>query len=244
MKGALFELPLHFKTFTTYSLKMKKILSFGFILFFYSSYAQISAENKLGTWYDLGINHRISEKSSIDTYTEIWLYEAANNFNFFLLKLAYNYHFNPKFKGTLFLGYSDFDGNINISAPHTYESRITEQITFKHKLSKVPLDHRFRVEHRFFRKFNAKPKAARIRYRLGLKFNLSKTLFVRFHNEVLLTPKFSSTAENRFYTGLGINISKSNSIHFGYMNRNTSNKQNLHRLKVGVYLKTDFRKKV
>lgn len=223
---------------------MKKIiLLYGFFSLFYSSFAQISAEDKLGAWYDLGINHRISEKSSIDTYTEIWLYEVADNFNFFLLKLGYNYHFNPKLKGTVFLGYSDFDGNINTSVSHTYESRITEQITFKHKLSKVPLDHRFRVEHRFFRKFNSKPKAARIRYRLGIKYNLNETFFIRLHNELLLTPKFSSTPENRFYTGLGINISKSNSIYLGYMNRNTSNKQNLHRIKVGMYLKTNFRKK-
>lgn len=222
---------------------MKKIiLPLSLLLVFYTNYAQTNPEDKLGAWYDLGINHRISEKSSIDTYAEMWVYEVADNFNFILFKLGYNYQFNPKLKGTLFLGYSDFDGNINISAPHTYEQRITEQFVFKHKLSKIPLDHRFRIEHRFFRKLDTKPKAARLRYRLGSKFNINNTLFIRIHNEILSTPKFTNTLENRFYTGLGINISKSNNILVGYMNRKTPNKENLHRVQIGLFFKTDLRK--
>ncbi len=221
----------------------KIIIQLSLLIVFCSSYAQIMPEDKLGTWYDVGGNHRISEKVSIDTYTQIWLYELHDNFNFFLLKLGYNYHFNPKLKATVYLGYSDFDNNINMSTPHTYERRITEQIVFKHKLNKIPLDHRLRIEHRFFKKHDSKQKVARLRYRLGTKFNLNSTLFIRLHNELLLTPKSSNTPENRFYTGLGINISKSNNIQLGYMNRNTSNKTNLHRLQIGLFFKTDFRKK-
>ncbi len=221
----------------------KRVLQLSFLFFFYNSYAQLTPEDKLGIWYDIGINHRISEKTSIDTYTQIWLYELNENFNFFLFKMGYNYHFNPKLKATIYLGYSDFDDNINISSPHTYEKRITEQIIFKHKISSILFDHRFRIEHRFFRKHDSKSKAARLRYRLGTKFSISNVLFVRLHNELLLTPKSSSTPENRFYTGFGINISKSDNIQLGYMNRNASNKANLHRLQVGVFFKTDFRKK-
>jgi len=223
---------------------MKKLLLLvSLLMVFNFSYAQINPEDKLGAWYELGSNHKVSDKTSIDTYMQVWLYELNDNFNFFLFKLGYNYHFNPKLTATVFLGYSDFDGNINTSVPHTYENRITEQILFKHKLSKIPLDHRFRIEHRFRRKTNFKTNAARLRYRLGTKFNLNNTWFIRLHNELLLTPKSSNTPENRFYTGLGINISKSNNIQFGYLNRNTSSKQNLHRLQVGMYFKTDLRKK-
>lgn len=223
---------------------MKKItLQLSLLLVFCSSYAQLTPEDKLGTWYDIGINHRISKKASIDTYTQTWLYEFNDNFNFFLFKMGYNYHFNPKLKATIYLGYSDFDNNISISSPHTYEKRITEQIIFKHKLSSIPLDHRFRIEHRFFRKHDSKSKVARLRYRLGTKFSINNVLFIRLHNELLLTPKSSNIPENRFYSGLGINISKSNNIQLGYMNRNTSNKTNLHRLQVGIFFKTDLRKK-
>lgn len=222
---------------------MKKlILQLILLLIFQTSYAQITSEEKLGAWYDIGGIHKISKKTSVETYAQFWLYEVNNNFNFFLFKLGYNYNFNAKLKATIYLGYSDFDENINISVPHTYEKRITEQISFKHKLIKLPLTHRVRIEHRFFRKSNSKSKVARLRYRLGTKFNLKNNLFANINNELLLTPKNNNTPENRFYAGLGFNISKSNNIQLGYMNRNTPNKENLHRIQVGIYFKTDLRK--
>ncbi len=207
------------------------------------SYSQTNPEDKLGIWYDLGGNHRISEKLSITTYTQLWLYEFNDNFNFFLFKTGVNYRINPKLTASILYDYSDFDSNINVSAPHTFENRISEQIVFKHKLSKLPIDHRFRFEHRFRRKSSSKTSRARLRYRLGTKLKLNKTLFVRLHNELLLTPKLSNTPENRFYSGIGFNISKSKNIQIGYLNRNTSKGSNLHRLEIGFFFKTDFRKK-
>lgn len=221
----------------------KTILHLSLFLFICSSYAQLIPERTLGAWYDIGGNHKVSEKTSIETYMQFWLYEVNDNFNFFLFKVGYNHHFTPKLTTTIYLGYSDFDGNINISSPHTYEKRITEQVVYKHKLIKIPLDHRFRIEHRFFRKHNSKPKVARLRYRLGSKITLNKSLFIRSHNELLLSPKSSSVPENRFYLGLGIKLSKSINLHLGYLNRHTTNKKNLHRLQTAVFFKTDLRKK-
>ena len=223
---------------------MKKTLTtLIFILAIHTSYAQLNPQDKLGTWFDIGGNHRISEKISINTYTQIWLYEVNDNFNFLLLKTGLSYHVNPKLTATLSYGYSDYDGDINVSAPHTFENRISEQITYKHKISKIPLDHRFRIEHRFRRKLNSNTKIARLRYRLGTKLKLNKTLFIRLNNEVILTPKISNSPENRFYTGLGVNISTSKNIQIGYLNRNTSKGANLHRLQIAFFFKTDLRKK-
>ena len=181
---------------------MKNVLTtLIFILAIHTSYAQVNPKDKLGTWFDIGGNHRISEKLSINTYTQIWLYEVNDNFNFLLLKTGLSYHVNPKLTATLSYGYSDYDGDINVSVPHTFENRISEQFAYKHNINKISLDHRFRIEHRFFRKQDSKPRVARLRYRLGTKFNLNNTLFVRLHNEVLLTPKSSNTPENRSRRG-------------------------------------------
>ena len=223
---------------------MKKTLTtLIFILTVFTGYAQLNPQDRLGTWIDIGGNHRISEKLSINTYTQVWLYEVNDNFNFILLKTGISYHVNSKLTTTLSYGYSDYDGDINVSVPHTFENRISEQISYKHNVSKLQLDHRFRLEHRFRKKSKSKTSRARLRYRLGTKFNLNETLFVRLHNELLLTPKLSNTPENRFYTGVGFNVSKSKTIQIGYMNRNTSNGDNLHRLQMGFFFKTDFRKK-
>lgn len=221
----------------------KTALQLLLFFIFHSSYAQLTPEDKLGIWYDLGGNHKISKKASIETYTQFWLYEINNDFNFFLLKLGYTYQFNSSFTGTLYLGYSDFDENINSSLSHTYERRITEQMVFKHKINKTPIDHRFRIEHRFFQKDNSKSKIARLRYRIGSKVELGSALFLRLHDELLLTPKSTNTPENRFYIGIGFNMTPSSNLQFGYMNRHTSNNENLHRLQVGLFFKTDFTKK-
>ncbi|WP_242132869.1 DUF2490 domain-containing protein [Aestuariivivens marinum] len=220
----------------------KTTILLGVLLTACYSYAQINPEDKWATWYGLGGNYRISEKSSIETFTYLWHYELNDNFNFLLLNFGYNYHFNPKLTGTVFWGYADIDSEMNMSSPHSSEIRLAEQVAFKHKLSTIPLDHRFRIEHRFLRKPNSKQNVARLRYRLGTKFNLNKILFVRIHNEILLSPKLENSSENRFYSGLGFNISKSNNIQLGYMNRNTPNKDNLHRIQMALFIKIDFRK--
>lgn len=223
---------------------MKKItILLGLLLIACYSYAQSVPEDKLGIWYGLDGHYKISEKSSLESFTYLWFYELTDNFNFVFLNLGYNYHFNPKLTTTIFLGYSDFDNDINMSAPHTYETRLSEQIQFKHKLSIILLDHRFRLEHRFFRKTGIKTNVARIRYRIGTKFKLNDIFFLRMHNELLLTPKLNNTSENRFFSGIGINVFKSSTIQVGYMNRNTPNKQNLHRIQLIYLFKADLRKK-
>ena len=218
------------------------IIQMSLLMIVFLGNAQLKPEDKLGVWYDLGGNHRISNSSSITTYIQLWTYEIDDKFNFFLLKMGYNYNLNSKLKATVYLAYSDFDGNINMSVPHNYERRITEQILYTHKLGKIPLDHRFRIEHRFFKKSNTNLNVARLRYRIGSTFNLNKTFFVRIDEEVLFTPKLTNTPENRFYTGLGIKLSKSHNVQLGYMNRTTSNREQLHRLQIGLFFKTDLTK--
>lgn len=218
------------------------IVIFCFNILF--SFSQITPEGKLGLWYDLGGNHRISEKISINTYAQLWLYEVNDNFNFLLLKTGLSYHINSKLTTTISYDYSDYNGSMNTNSTHTFENRISEQITYKHKFIKTLIDHRFRTEHRFLRKQNSNPSIVRLRYRFGTKFKLNKTLFIRLYNELLLTQKLSKTPENRFYSALGINISKSNTIQLGYLNRNTIKGDNLHRLQIGVFFNTNHIKKL
>ena len=105
--------------------------------------------------------------------------------------MGYNYNLNSKLKATVYLAYSDFDGNINMSVPHNYERRITEQILYTHNLGKIPLDHRFRIEHRFFKKSNTNLNVARLRYRIGSTFNLNKTFQRSFYSAVRNEPYYS-----------------------------------------------------
>lgn len=170
------------------------------------------------------------------------MFEVTENFNFILLYGALNYHVSPKFTTTLGYGYGDIDGGFYTDKSHTYENRVFKQIVFKHKFSNLPIDHRSRIEQRFFHKLEFKTTSHRLRYRLGTKINLNKSLFIRLHNKFLATIDDDMLTKNRLYSALGINISKSYNLQLGYLNRKIKG-LDLHRLQVGFFIKTDHRKK-
>ena len=207
------------------------------------NHAQTNPEDKLGISYEFGTSNKISEKISIDTYTLLWLYKINDNFNFILLNAGLNYRINSNVTASVAYGYSDFDATLDTSTPHTLEHRISEHLVFKHKFVNLPIAHRLKLEHRFLRNSISRQTVTRLRYRLGTKFKLNNTLFIFLKDELLLSPKLSNTPENRFNSGLGININKSSAITLGYFNRNTIKKLNLHRLQVALFIKTDLRKK-
>ena len=206
------------------------------------SFAQTNPEDELGTWFTYSGNHSLSEKISINTYAQIWQYEVGENFNFLLLNTGINYHISSKFKATLSYGYADIDSGFNTNTSHTFENRLYEQIAFKHNIKKLPISHRLRMEQRFLNKLETNVTKHRLRYRISTKINLNKSFFVCLNNEILSTLQKKTNTENRFYTALGINISKSSNLQFGYLNRKI-NGLNLHRLQAGIFIKTNHIKK-
>ncbi|AUP77959.1 DUF2490 domain-containing protein [Flavivirga eckloniae] len=209
------------------------------------SHAQTSPEDKLGAWYTYFGNHRLSNKISIVAGGQIWAYEPATNLNLFLAKLGLNYHINNKLKVELGYSFLDIDKSIVPKAgSHVFENRLSGQIAYNHKLNKLPIDHRLRIEHRMFNLPNGHSDKRRLRYRLGTKIKLNKLLFIRINNEVLSTIEDDFSTANRFYTALGIKLTKSSNLQLGYLNRHLFRKDiNLHRLQVGLFIKTDHRKK-
>lgn len=207
------------------------------VLYISNGYSQSNQEEKTGTWFTYAGTHKISNKFSVSALSQIWFFELAENFNFILLYGSINYNISPKLTTTFGYGYGDIDGGFHTNKPHTYENRIFEQLSFKHKTFNLPIDHRIRVEQRFFHKHDFKSTSHRLRYRFGTKFMLNKSLFIKLNNEFLSTLKYHIITENRLYIALGINISKSCNLQFGYLNRKI-NGLNLHRLQAGIYLKT------
>ncbi|GAA3652574.1 DUF2490 domain-containing protein [Flavivirga jejuensis] len=219
------------------------ISTFIFILIISLSHSQTSPEDKLGSWYTYFGNHRISDKLSIVAGGQIWAFEPATNLNLLLIKGGLNYHINNKIKVELGYSFLDIDKSIQgEEGSHIFENRISEQISFKHKLNNLPVDHRFRIEHRLFNLRVGNSTKHRLRYRLGTKIKLNKTLFIRANNEVLAHIEKDFFSENRLYGALGINLNKSCNLQLGYMHR-FINDLNLHRLQISLFIKTDHRKK-
>lgn len=224
---------------------MKNYIAFFLLLFnLNGAFAQSPIEEQLGSWFTYFGNYRIADKISISNSVQSWHYEIADNFSFLFTNIALNYHISPKVTTTFSYGFMDIDSGFERSDTHTYENRLFEQIGYKHKFAKLPIDQRFRIEQRFLNKTTDNVFNNRIRYRLGTKFKINKSLFICLNNEFIATIQTKTSdgfTENRLYSALGINVFKSANIQVGYLNRKIKG-LNLHRLQLGFFYKTDLRK--
>lgn len=222
---------------------------FALLLLFLSLniFAQSPVEDKMGSWFTYGATYRISDKISVSNVVQSWHYEIADNFNFLFTSLTLNYHVSPKLTTSVAYGWMDIDSGFENNGPHTYENRTYEQLGYKHKLINLPFDHRLRLEQRFLNKPAPTENVMhnRMRYRIGTKITLNKTLFIRLNNEFIWTIQTEDNdgfTENRAYGALGINVFKAANIQVGYLNRKIKG-LDLHRLQLGFFYKVDFRKK-
>ena len=225
---------------------MKRYIALLILLFsLNNTIAQSPIEEQLGSWFTFAGNYRISDKVSVSNTVQSWHYEIADNFNFLFTNIALNYHISPKVTSTISYGFMDIDSGFENNGSHAYENRIYEQIGYKHNFGKLPIDHRFRIEQRFLNKVTDNVFHNRLRYRLGTKLKINKSLFIRINDEFIATiqtKNIDGFTENRLYGALGINVFKSANIQVGYLNRKIKG-LNLHRLQLGFFYKTDLRKK-
>ncbi|NRR90481.1 DUF2490 domain-containing protein [Winogradskyella undariae] len=222
---------------------MKKILALFSVLFISTVLnAQNTSEDYLGAWYTLGVNHTFTEHFSLMPYAELRFYEPTSNYNLTFLSLNANYHIKNSQTITLAAAYLDIDsylGSDNI--PNTIEHRIMEQYSKKHKLGNLSIQHRLRFEQRFLKYTDRNELQHRFRYRLSLKYPLSKTLFLGLTEEPFVNFQDQVFHENRFYAGIGFNILKHAQLQMGYLKRHAK-KKNLNRIQVGISIQTDSRK--
>ena len=123
-----------------------------------------------------------------------------------------------------------------------FRHRIYEQISYKSELFKLPFYQRLRIEHRYLNSMGVKSDIHRIRYRIKSKIDLGKNFYITASNESFLNFKGDFYAENRFISNLGYKFSKKFSIEVGYLGHYINN-LHLDRLHIGLFLKTDLRKK-
>ncbi|MFD2914696.1 DUF2490 domain-containing protein [Psychroserpens luteus] len=205
-------------------------------------HSQVNPEKQLGSWYMLYGTFRVSDKISINTGIELRYYEIITNYNLDLFGTGMSYHINPKTALTVNYSYLDIDRSIEFTEiSNTIEHRLYEQINNKHNLWNLPINHRLRIEHRFLHTINDNTIQNRLRYRLGTKIKLNKTLYIAVSNEIFVNFTEDVFRENRTYAALGIRLHKTLKLQLGYMKQHINN-LNLDRLQIGIYLNTDLRK--
>lgn len=208
--------------------------------------AQETGEDDFGAWYMLFTTNKVSDKLSIHAEAQYRNYEIASNFNQLLLRTGLNYNLSDKAMGTFGYAYITTDGTFEEPAgeENTIEHRIYQQFVLKNKVGKLAFSHRYRFEQRFIDSPSSGTDTQfRFRYFLRLTYPLNSTWFLTAYNEVFINAQAPTFGQNRLYGALGYNVHANLAIQAGYL-KNHFSSQAFDRFQIGVFLKTDFTKKI
>ena len=139
------------------------------------------------------------------------------------LKGGLSYDLDKNFTLTLAGGrYATYDYKALSDGPLTIEKRLWQQIVINQYLLRLKVEHRYRIEQRWFDlRDGTNQFRNRIRYRLNafLPINhttiTNRTAFLSVYDEIFLNPKGPAFERNRFYAGLGYQIDKNWIVQLG-----------------------------
>ena len=207
------------------------------LLFFICSLTTIySQEDQLGAWYMYFYTHKFKEsKFGIQGDIQYRNNNIVGDLEQLLLRSGLTY--NPKNTNvTLTLGVANITtGVFGDSNETTNENRIYQEVLLPQKVGeRIYLTHRFRYEQRF-----VENQDFRTRYRYNIFMNIpinkkaltKNAIYVAFYNELFINGektiannrRVNVFDRNRFYSGLGYNITDKLRVQAGYMNQSLEN---------------------
>lgn len=237
---------------------MKKII---LLTILFAGLKNTHAQTQFSGWLATFNTVKVGKKTSIHSDIQ---WRSGDEIKFtqtLLLRAGLNYHLNKK--STITAGYAFIHNYRNMGGVDGYvpEHRIWEQYIYSHKLCKLNISHRFRLEQRFLSKTiiennelknDGTAYANRFRYfiRNILPLNnqsaFSSGAFVALQNEVFLN--FGNKAnvngkafdQNRLYGAVGYRFSKKFDLEAGYMNQYINGRTNdvsNHIVQVATYIR-------
>ena len=201
--------------------KLKRYLSC--LVFSFMVCQSLNAQtNETGSWLVYLGNQKIDNKWNIQSDFQYRNHQVLSQRNQYLLRAGVGYNLKEQNHNLLF-GFAyiatDSYDEVNTFKATRFESRVYQQYLYKHKLSDVYVNHRVRLEQRFF----PNEFGLRGRYFVALQKSLKgkviskKSSYISAYNELFLDIKHSRFDRNRLYLGLGYGISEHIRIETGYM---------------------------
>lgn len=205
-------------------------------------FAQDDPEKKLGVWYSVFSNHRLSENWNIWNETNLNLYESTSDLDQFWCLTGLQHFLKNGMTASLGYGFFYTDPNYDQGTNDELfaENRIFEQFAFNRSYGKVKVQHRYRLEHRIFDRDVNKVVVHRFRYRLALSYPFSEKWFVQVFDEVFLNINKNTFNQNRLVGNVGYKIATNFDIRVGYMKLHTPNRK-FDRALLTINFKTDWR---
>ena len=196
-----------------------RIFLLGFLLLYGTNI--ISQQSHLGSWNV--INTRVSFNDHWSVYNELQTRSQSfyHDHYYYEIKGGIGYAVN---KNLIFLvgggKYITYSNNGNFQKPISAdETRLWEQLTLNQFAGRLKLEHRYRVEQRWF----TTGYRNRFRYRLNAVLPLNnykiepKTFYLSVFDEIFLTNKAPYFERNRFFAGFGYEFTKLITVQPGYV---------------------------
>ncbi len=189
-----------------------KILIFSILTFSSSLFAQV------GSWNILTLRMDLSERWSLSGEGQIRSLKFYNDYHYFEYKAGAYYNISETFSAGILAGHyrTYSEGGTFFEPIQSNELRTCAQITMKQTVHRLKFEHRYRIEQRF----TSNGYRNRFRYRIGVNIPLNKETKkwnVIVWNEIFMTNTAPYFERDRFFAGLGINLSRQFSIQTGYV---------------------------
>jgi len=194
------------------------LLNIRFIGFFssfllFTSGMLEAQKSDVGAWYVYFGNQALSKKWNWWNEVQYRAYNFTDDLNQFLFRTGVGYNLTEN-NNNVHLGYAyvyteNYD-NVGEYKSGFSENRIYQQFLTRQQIGRLTLQHRYRIEERFFQdKF-------RMRFRYGISLNvpvtsvlLTKgTLYLVASNEIFIHGDSPAFDRNRLYGGVGYVLSK------------------------------------
>ncbi|WP_046244566.1 DUF2490 domain-containing protein [Hymenobacter terrenus] len=212
---------------------MSKIAVAGLLLVLQSPVARAqtapSATQPWGSWFISTVQLPGSMGHKWGSYAEVQVRTNSVFRQYFYneVKVGVSYDIDPNF--TVLIGggrYSTSDYQDLSAHPLNVEKRLWEQLVLTQYSSRLKLEHRYRIEQRWFRfRDDSTSFRQRFRYRLNAFFPLNKktitagTVFLSAYDEIFLNPKGPVFERNRVYGGLGYQVNAHLIVQVGLVNQ-------------------------
>ena len=222
----------------------KKFVSISIILLsITSTIAQTTAEDKLGSWYILATNNKVSENLSIQAQTQFRFYEVTSELQQFNIRTGATYRFTEALSVTAGYTYFRTDPSYFANEPLEFnEHRIYEDISLSNTYWKLDVKHRYRIEHRFFDFVDRNDTRHWMRYMLKLSYPLTEQISVDLYNETFINLQTPLFGQNWLGGGVSYTLNDLLKFRAGYQ-RISLEGTGFNRLQLGITVNTDLRNK-
>jgi hypothetical protein len=203
---------------------LKNVQRFFLLIAFVSlaESAQSQAEDNLGSWFIYNGFFYLNPNWELFFETQLRLYEPVSNAETWFLRPYLMHHFSKQFHLGVGLEYHASWNYVEMDEEkvRTDEIRLTLQGFLFNFIDRTTIQHRYRLEQRWFETGNRQ----RTRYRIQATIPLNKTkmekgtFFVNTFNEFLIDigPELAF-AQNRIYLAPGYQFSKHLNLQVGYL---------------------------